>query len=43
MGPSAAEVPFGPQMRNDFIYAVLRAMFVALTVGLFVVWLATAS
>jgi hypothetical protein len=43
IGPSVAEMPFAPQMRNDFVYAVLRATFVALTVGLFILWLATAS
>jgi hypothetical protein len=31
------------QSRNEFAQSVLRATFVALTAGLFVVWLASAS
>jgi hypothetical protein len=40
---SAAEMNFGPELQRDFAYFLLRATFVALTAGLFFVWLATAN
>jgi len=40
---SAAEMNLGPELQRDFAHSLLRASFVALTAGMFFVWLATSN
>ena len=49
VGPSklrkalSAEMYLGPELQRDFAHSLLRASFVALTAGMFFVWLATSN